>query len=60
MIWDEESVIVIREAGFGADLDIFALGSRSDKIRFEGTRSSVSVSCGRLPVDGGHQALVLI
>ena len=35
-------MIVIRDAGFGADLDIFALGSRSDKIRLEGTVSSVS------------------
>ena len=34
---DEESVIVILEEAFGADLDIFADGSRSDKIRFDGT-----------------------
>jgi len=34
---DEESVIVILEEAFGADLDIFADGSRSDRIRFEGT-----------------------
>ena len=34
---DEESVIVILEEAFGADLDIFAKGSRRDRIRFDGT-----------------------
>jgi len=34
---DDESVMVILEEAFGADLDIFADGSRSDRIRFEGT-----------------------
>jgi hypothetical protein len=36
-IADKESVIVILEEAFGADLDIFAEGSRSDRIRFDGT-----------------------
>jgi hypothetical protein len=36
---DEESVIVILDAGLGADFDIFADGSRSDKILLEGTVS---------------------
>jgi len=34
---DDESVIVILDAGFGADFDILADGSRSDKIRLDGT-----------------------
>jgi hypothetical protein len=37
MIVLEESVIVILEEGLGADFDILADGSRSDKIRLEGT-----------------------
>lgn len=36
-IVDEESVIVIREEALGADFDILAEGSRSDKILFDGT-----------------------
>jgi len=36
-IVDAESVIVIREEAFGADFDIFADGSRSDRIRLDGT-----------------------
>ena len=34
---DDESVIVILEEAFGADFDIFADGSRSDRIRLDGT-----------------------
>jgi len=34
---DDESVIVILEEAFGADFDIFADGSRRDRIRFDGT-----------------------
>ena len=37
---DDESVIVILDAGFGADFDILADGSRSDKIRLDGTEGS--------------------
>jgi hypothetical protein len=36
-IVDDESVIVIREEALGADFDILADGSRSDRIRFDGT-----------------------
>lgn len=55
-IVDEESVIVILEEAFGADLDIFAEGSRSDRIRLDGTDHQYSHSRNH---EGGHLPILI-
>ena len=42
-IVEGESVMDIREAGRGADLDIFCEGSRRERMRLDGTEVSVRV-----------------